>query len=174
MSTFRLKKYQLDAFCNFLKSCGHDVKRRVHDNQVAQVRKDGHWMAIYSRRLSSDVLTVDKRLGDRFEQFHQINRPGSLLVSPDGCGCCGDACKGRGSCRHADENPAPMGQAERQPLTDDQHLDAIDGTTLALRANVGCPHPKHVVELARAVERACADAWGVKLTNAHGAEGGAA
>lgn len=39
--------------------------------------------------------------------WDMIHGPLSATPSPDGCGCCGDACKGRGSCRHADENPEP-------------------------------------------------------------------
>lgn len=52
--------------------------------------------------------------------WDMIHGPLSATPSPDGCGCCGDSCKGRGSCRHADESPEPMKQAERQPRTDAQ------------------------------------------------------
>ena len=57
---------------------------------------------------------------------------------------------------NAENGPTHMGEAARQhnPLSYDEVLEAIDKTTMALRANAGYPHAKHIVEIARAIEAA--------------------
>ena len=60
--------------------------------------------------LTPEQLTQQER--DRRALWDVMNGPldaAEKLASKslDGCGCCGDACKARGSCRHADENPTP-------------------------------------------------------------------
>jgi hypothetical protein len=58
--------------------------------------------------------------------------------------------------------PAPVAQ----PLTDAQRLKLWHGTSNIV------PTCNHYLHYARAVERACAEAWGVKLAEATGQEGG--
>ncbi len=57
---------------------------------------------------------------------------------------------------NTENGPTYMGEAARQPnpLSYDEVLEAIDKTTIALRANAGYPHAKHIVEIARAIEAA--------------------
>ena len=57
---------------------------------------------------------------------------------------------------NAENGPTHMGEPALQhnPLSYDEVLEAIDKTTMALRANAGYPHAKHIVEIARAIEAA--------------------
>ena len=57
---------------------------------------------------------------------------------------------------NTENGPTYMCEAARQhnPLSYDEVLEAIDKTTMALRANAGYPHAKHIVEIARAIEAA--------------------
>lgn len=51
----------------------------------------------------------------------------SQPAEPDGCGCCHDACKERGSCRHADENPPaePVAQEDQRPIAWFRHENGV-------------------------------------------------
>lgn len=79
MSTTRIKKHELDAFCNWLMARGLDVTRNTHHNQVAQVGYKGHRMSIYCRREPSQFYTLDKRMADLLAQFSDHKKAKAAL-----------------------------------------------------------------------------------------------